>query len=145
MSRSTENIVIEPERPRANSAPSVATLSTRGGHVHYQQILNKPKYFDEGLPGGDDSPYSLIRSLHNGNATNASPGQGILTRGSHMGGSRHPTRGSRHYQRRGTLGRALSISQEQKEKIELKYDYSSVLCVKFFLANRRHHNCQSVQ
>ena len=124
MSRSTKNIIIQPERPRANSAPSVATLSTKG-HVHYPQILNKPKYFDEGLPGGDDSPYSLIRSLYNGNASNILPGQRILTRGSHMGGSigsRHPTRSSRHHQRRGTLARALSISQEQKQKIELKYD-----------------------
>ena len=122
MSRSTENIVIEPERPRANSAPSVATLSTRG-HVHYPLILNKPKYL-EGLPGGDDNPCFLPRTLHNGNAISVSPGQGVFGRGSHMTGStssrgRGPS--SRLHQRRGTLGRALSISQEQKEKIELKY------------------------
>ena len=125
MSRSTENIVIEPERPRANSAPSVATLSTRG-HVHYPLILNNPKYL-ESLPGGDDNPYFLSRTLHNGNATSMSPGQGLFGRGSHMTGStstRHSGRGpsSRLHQRRGTLGRALSISQEQKEKIELKYE-----------------------
>ena len=124
MSRSTENIVIEPERPRANSAPSVATLSTRG-HVHYPLILNKPKYL-EGLPGGDDNTCFLSRTLHNGNATSVSPGPGIFGRGSHMTGStstRHSGRGSsRLHQRRGTLGRALSISQEQKEKIELKYE-----------------------
>ena len=128
MSISSENIVFEPERPRANSAPSVTALNTRGqGHVHYPQTLSKPKYH-HGLPGCNESPYYLLRSLYNGNATSITPGQTIPGRGSRMvtsAGTRHLARrpATRHHQRRGTLGRALSISQEQKEKIELKYCY----------------------
>ncbi len=122
MSRSIENIVIEPERPRANSAPSVATLSTRSqGRVHYPHILNKPDYPDEGLLGGEESLQAFMRSIHNGDVMPVSTGLANSTRGS-SGSARRSSRGppSRLHQRRGTLGRALSISQEQKEKIALK-------------------------
>ncbi len=133
MSRSIENILVEREveRPRAYSAPSVATLSTRGpGHVHYSRMLSGKHDPDALLGNEDEIPYSFIRSLHNGNVSAAVSSGGLALSppggGGLRGGPRAPhpgargPGGARHHQRRGTLGRALSISQEQKEKIELK-------------------------
>ncbi len=89
------------DRPRANSAPSVAALSTRGfcpGQIHHPLAL--PNGSMKPLPNG-----FVVARLPLGRPS-----------GSHLSVS-----GTRRlYQRRATLSQALSISQEQKENIELR-------------------------
>ena len=108
-------------RKRANSAPSVVNLSTRDqGHLYYKMVINYPKGI-ELLNGVENIQRSAIANEFVLNE----PSDRVLctTRSQGTGSTKPPTKGptSRVQQRRGTLSRALSITQEQKEKIRLKY------------------------
>ena len=96
-------------RRRANSAPSVAALSTRPeGHAHNPQIFINPKY-----------PH-VVHSGNNGNLLNGFAVAHVPI--NHAMNTSHLSVSGvrRQYPRRRTLSNALSISQEQKDNIELR-------------------------
>ena len=113
------------DRPRANSAPSMVTLSTRGpSHVQYKKINNQLQESQllngSLLQNGFSKPHHYSAVSSSGRIHMTGNTKGIIRASS-----------SRLQQRRRTLSRALSISQEQKDKIELKYVFTSVILLTF--------------
>ena len=118
-------IMQDVDRPRAHSAPSMVTLSTRTpSHAQYKKINNQLQEIQ--LLNGSLLQNGFSKTHHH--PTGFSSGRIHMT-GNTKGIIRASS--SRLQQRRRTLSRALSISQEQKEKIELKYVFIFIILFTF--------------